>query len=101
MNCPADGNKLQEIKIKLPNSKKYGKYGLVSAYCCYECMKAYIDIKAIEDEDLGTAVSGYKIVNLNSRCSVPKVLHLIDHDNYKSLPFNCKRITEFVDDGKH
>ena len=32
MNCPVHGNKLQEIKFKLPNPKKYGKYGLVSRF---------------------------------------------------------------------
>lgn len=91
MNCPKHGKKLREIKINLLN----GKYGLVSAYCCYDCMKAYIDIKGIDDENLGTTISGYEIVNLNSSCSIPNVLHLLDNDNYKSLPFNCKRITEF------
>ena len=97
MNCPKHGKKLREIKINLLN----GKYGLVSAYCCYDCMKAYIDIKGIDNEDLGTTISGYEIVNLNSSCSIPNVLHLLGNDYYKSLPFNCKRITEFEKDGNH
>lgn len=92
MNCPVHGNKLQEIKIRLPNSKKYGKYGLVSAFCCYECKKAYIDIKGIEEEELGKTISGYTVVNINNYRNMPGMIYTLNSKSYKSLPTTCKKL---------
>lgn len=100
MNCPVHGNKLQEIKIRLPNSKKYGKYGLVSAFCCYECKKAYIDIKGIEEEELGKTISGYTVVNINNYRNMPGMIYTLNSKSYKSLPTTCKKINQFVKNGK-
>lgn len=100
MNCPVHGNKLKEIKIKLPNPKKYGKYGLVSAFCCYECKKAYVDIKGIEEEKLGKTISGYTVVNINRCRDMPEMIYALNSKSYKSLPTTCKKINHFVKRGK-
>lgn len=100
MNCPVHGNKLKEIKIKLPNPKKYGKYGLVSAFCCYECKKAYVDIKGIEEEKLGKTISGYTVVNINKCRDMPEMIYALNSKSYKSLPTTCKKINHFVKKGK-
>ena len=100
MNCPVHGNKLKEIKIKLPNPKKYGKYGLVSAFCCYECKRAYVDIKGIEEEKLGKTISGYTVVNINKCRDMPEMIYALNSKSYKSLPTTCKKINHFVKRGK-
>lgn len=100
MNCQVHGNKLQEIKIKLPNQKKYGKYGLVSAFCCYECKNAYIDIKGIEEQELGKTISGYTVVNINKYRDMPGMIYALNNKSYKSLPTSCKKINQFVKNGK-